>query len=241
MALTDKLTAIADAIRGKTGKTEAMTLEGMATEIAGMETGGGGYSLEELGKAGGIKGDLEIDFPINRTHAFYGLSGIGKVTLKDGFAGSYSTSVASIFEKSSVTEVYADNAGFRLNPSMFKDCKSLKKVVLTCDFGTAVFSGCSALELADITGDIARDQLFNNCSALETVVLRKTSVATILAPTYWAFTFNGTPFDNNPAGTGGTVYVPAALIEEYKVATNWSVLYEAGTVTFAAIEGSEYE
>lgn len=34
-----KLTAIADAIRGKTGKTEAMTLDAMPTEISGIETG----------------------------------------------------------------------------------------------------------------------------------------------------------------------------------------------------------
>lgn len=41
MALTDKLTAIADAIRGKTGGTDALTLDQMATEISGIETGGG--------------------------------------------------------------------------------------------------------------------------------------------------------------------------------------------------------
>lgn len=41
MALTEKLTGIADAIRGKTGKAEEMTLDQMATEIAGIETGGG--------------------------------------------------------------------------------------------------------------------------------------------------------------------------------------------------------
>lgn len=46
MALTNKLTAIADAIRGKTGKTEEMTLDQMATEIAGIVTGGGGTDGE---------------------------------------------------------------------------------------------------------------------------------------------------------------------------------------------------
>jgi hypothetical protein len=42
MALTDKLTAIANAIREKTGGTELLTLDQMPTEIAGIETGGGG-------------------------------------------------------------------------------------------------------------------------------------------------------------------------------------------------------
>lgn len=40
MSLVDMLTAIADAIRGKTGKTEGMTLEQMAVEIEGIKTGG---------------------------------------------------------------------------------------------------------------------------------------------------------------------------------------------------------
>ena len=41
MALTNKLTAIADAIRSKTGKTDTMTLEQMATEISNISVGGG--------------------------------------------------------------------------------------------------------------------------------------------------------------------------------------------------------
>ena len=39
MALIDKLTAIADAIRSKTGSTNAMTLDEMATEILNITTG----------------------------------------------------------------------------------------------------------------------------------------------------------------------------------------------------------
>ncbi len=48
MALTDKLTAIADAIRGKTGKSDSMTLDQMPTEIAGIQAGGGGSEAVEL-------------------------------------------------------------------------------------------------------------------------------------------------------------------------------------------------
>ena len=42
MALTDKLTAIADAIRAKTGETGKMTLEQMPGKIGGISGGGGG-------------------------------------------------------------------------------------------------------------------------------------------------------------------------------------------------------
>lgn len=46
MALTDKLTAIADAIRAKTGETGGLTLEQMPSAIASIETGGGGGSVD---------------------------------------------------------------------------------------------------------------------------------------------------------------------------------------------------
>lgn len=45
MALTDKLTTIANAIRSKTGKSDALTLDQMATEIESISAGGG--STEE--------------------------------------------------------------------------------------------------------------------------------------------------------------------------------------------------
>lgn len=46
MALTDKLTAIADAIRAKAGTSDAMTLAGMAEAIAAISAGGGGATID---------------------------------------------------------------------------------------------------------------------------------------------------------------------------------------------------
>lgn len=68
MALTDKLTAIADAIRGKTGKTGSLTLAQMATEISGIQTGGGGSMF--VSSAVGIlptvyKGTASSEFTLN--------------------------------------------------------------------------------------------------------------------------------------------------------------------------------
>jgi hypothetical protein len=76
---------------------------------------------------------------------------------------------------------------------------------------------------------------FDHCSSLTTLVLRNDTVVTLANIN----AFQGTPFASD--GTGGTVYVPAALIESYQTATNWSTLYASGTCNFAAIEGSEYE
>lgn len=47
MALTSKLTVIADAIRSKTGKTDPMTLSDMAYEISTIQVGGG-YDISKM-------------------------------------------------------------------------------------------------------------------------------------------------------------------------------------------------
>lgn len=103
--------------------------------------------------------------------------------------------------------------------------------------GGNVFNGCSALQIADI-GFITplNPRTFYNASALCTVILRRTvGVASLSSIAVFA----GTPFAEG--GTGGKVYVPEALVESYKTATNWSVLYGYGTCDFVALEGSEYE
>lgn len=78
---------------------------------------------------------------------------------------------------------------------------------------------------------------FSSCYKLQTLVLRKTgSICTL---------DNVSAFTNTPMrgynSLTGTVYVPSALISTYQTATNWKTLYDNGTLTFAAIEGSLYE
>ena len=51
MALIEKLNAIGDAIREKTGGTDKLTLDGMVEAIAGIQTGGGGGGS---GGSGGV-------------------------------------------------------------------------------------------------------------------------------------------------------------------------------------------
>ena len=94
------------------------------------------------------------------------------------------------------------------------------------------------LEFADIgsTKAIAANA-FANCYALETLVLRRSDAICTLAN---VSAFLNTPMRGYNSLTG-TVYVPSALISTYQTATNWSTLYNDGTVTFAAIEGSDYE
>ena len=109
---------------------------------------------------------------------------------------------------------------------------------LSATFGSSTAANaCQLLEFVDLgnTNNIG-STAFTNCSALKTLVLRRTDA--ICSLTY-SNAFNYTPFASD--GTGGTVYVPSALISTYQTATNWKTLYNAGTITFTAIEGSAYD
>jgi hypothetical protein len=100
----------------------------------------------------------------------------------------------------------------------------------------SVFQNCTALKKLDFPKvNYFVSYCLQGCTALTALILRNNAVATLANINAFA----NTPFASN--GTGGTVYVPAALIESYQTATNWSTLHAAGTCSFAAIEGSEYE
>ena len=76
MAITDKLKAIADSIRSKTGKTEEMTLDQMPGEIEGISSGGGydeGYAEgREAGYADGEQAEHDRfwDAVLNPPHNY---------------------------------------------------------------------------------------------------------------------------------------------------------------------------
>lgn len=122
----------------------------------------------------------------------------------------------------------------------FSGCKNmpLEKIPnISGQIDEYAFQGCTSITSLDCSNTyrIAANA-FNGCTGLETLVLRRTSVCTLV---------NVSAFTNTPMrGYGnktGTVYVPSSLIASYKTASNWKTLYNAGTVAFVAIEGSEYE
>lgn len=51
--------------------------------------------------------------------------------------------------------------------------------------------------------------------------------------------FSNTPFASG--GSGGTLYVPSALISSYQSATNWSTILGYANNSIAALEGSEFK
>lgn len=81
---------------------------------------------------------------------------------------------------------------------------------------TCAFQNCSALTVLDFPAVTSiGNQTFSGCSTLATLVLRNASAVCTLAGT--------NSFANTPIASGtGYIYVPAALVDSYKAATNWS-------------------
>lgn len=103
---------------------------------------------------------------------------------------------------------------------------------------TTASDACQKLHTVDVgqTRAIAANA-FANCYQLQTLVLRRSGSICTLSN---VSAFLNTPMRGYNSQTG-TIYVPQALIETYKTASNWSTIYNAGYLTFAAIEGSPYE
>lgn len=128
-----------------------------------------------------------------------------------------------------------------IGDSAFYSCTNLALTELpsgVTGIGADVFYSCKGLQQLDAQNvDTIGSRAFSSCSNLTKLVLRKSGTACTLKNVN---AFNTTPM-RGTGGKSGTVYVPSALISTYQTATNWSTLYSAGYLTFAAIEGSEYE
>ena len=210
MALSDKLTAIADAIRGKTGKTDGLTLDQMATEIAGIQAGGSG-SADELTL---LLGDQLTSYTNNtitalREEAFSCAQNLVELHLPSVTSiGPYAFSRTGAKELVFPNIVSVGANAFRETRCEKVDLPAARSIGLAC---------------------------FVDSTALKVLILRSDTLCAL---------GNSNAFLRTPmasGGSGGTIYVPAALIESYTNATNWSTIFAGGAVTFAAVEGSEYE
>lgn len=261
MALIEKLTAIADAIRSKTGKTNGLTLDAMPGEIEGIETGGGGdtsiedglitrtltsYSNDRITTVGDrafqdITAMAEISLP-NATqiskYAFHGCTNLKEVSIPNvTTVGNYAfgscgfSKICFPFldkpgehafaysELESVTNEDLPSLTALGGNYVFRECKKLKYFQHNAKRGyeQRTFFNSTALEKVDIHATNIAYHDFSGCSALATLILRRTD-----AICTWS-SANG--LDNTPIKNGtGYVYVPSALLEEYKLATNWSSL-----------------
>lgn len=232
-ALDVALTDIADAIRGKTGGTDPLTLDGMVEAIAGIQAGGGNTDNVMDSFLDGTLEHLISNATFIYDESFYGYAPIKNIEFPKltncGKSAFYGCSNLESADMPLLVET---------RQNLFRSCGKLVSVNVP-NLRIAhfyCFSGIAA-EILDFPKlESIASSLFDNSTKLKTLILRKTSGVCTIG--------NIDAFANTPfavGGSGGTVYVPQSLIESYKAATNWVIMYEAGTCNFVAIEGSEYE
>ena len=111
-----------------------------------------------------------------------------------------------------------DNVDF-LSQFCFSNCYSLRSITLPSTI-TAIkmscFGSCRALREIDIPSAVTtiESSAFNDCFSLVKFIIRNTNSVV---------TASGDPFAGSAIASGtGYIYVPDALVEDYKAATNWS-------------------
>lgn len=176
--------------------------------------------------------DIEVVYFPNvttiRRQAFSGCTNL-RVAILPKVKGFYTAHAFA--QCTSLERVIAPNATM-FSDGTFEECEALTTVdtAMVTDISTAAFSGCknlSKLHFPKLSRFSATTILFSNCVSLETLILAKEDAIVQIRRNAEEF------FINTPIASGtGYIYVPAALIEDYKVATNWST-YAA---QFRAIE-----
>lgn len=197
----EKLTAIADAIRAKTGGTENLTLDQMPTEIAGIETEteipdgyiipsgsmditeNGEYDVTEKASAVVAVPETEItlqnkEITENGTYtADTGYDGLGQVTVNVASSGGGDADADELMESiltRSFTEINLDATN--VGDHAFGGCKSLRSINLpnATRIGSYSFYNCSAL--TDVTlpnVEYLGSYAFSLCSGLQSINLPK--------------------------------------------------------------------
>ncbi len=115
-----------------------------------------------------------------------------------------------------------------IGSNSFGDCVKLTEVKapLVTSISANVFYNCKVLKTADFSSVTRIDNyVFYQCYSLTALILRSETMCTLANTLAFngCYHFQGTAnVIYNPDGLkDGYIYVPRALIEDYKVATNW--------------------
>ena len=217
-----------------------------ATDTDGNEVVyGGGYSIEDIALRREPSGDIVIPSTLTNiyAYAFDGCKGITSVTFEGmTYLSNYAFGGCSnlrVLNTPYITRLYRDY--FNTSYYAFQGCTSLEKVCFP-SYGNYVvesytFQSCTSLAVADFANCSGIRQSFHGCSALRTLILRRTGSITPL--TQAANTNSVGGIYTNPLES--SIFVPQDLISSYQSASNWSTLYNLNNDIFKPIEGSQYE
>ena len=206
------LTGIADAIRGKTGGTDPVAVSDMAAQIEGIQAGGGGDDVLNALIDRSITEISSSSVTSIGSGAFYWCSALTTVDFPVATSiGEYA------FRSCSALTTVDFPVATSIGGYAFSSCSALTTAdfPVATDIGKAAFQSCSALTTVDFSvATSIGDYAFRSCIELKSLLLRGNNVCTLQ---------NANAFNSTPIASGtGFIYVPSALIEQYKVATNWS-------------------
>lgn len=154
MALTDKLTAIADAIRSKTGTIDLITLDDMPSIIEGIETGGSGatepYVEETYDEDGNLIAAKLVGHEAVREKAFYGCTNLASVEFPESLT---SIKDYAFYNCSSLTSINLPESLTTIGSYAFRGCTNLTSLTFKCaptSIYSTVFSGCTNLTTINV-------------------------------------------------------------------------------------------
>lgn len=177
----------------------------------------------------GCKALVSIDCPkleIIEGNAFNECSNLESVS----FPMCNELNSTNVFYKcSKLVTVYLPNID-EIQGNTFANCNALKNVTVTnaTYVGSRAFSYCYSLVTIDLPKCryFGSNANFTQARSLRTVILRSEEVAVLGGADIFSgcYHFEGkTDSTYNPEGLkDGYIYVPRALVEDYKAATNWS-------------------
>lgn len=234
--LTDFLKDLANAIREKKGSSSLINPQDFSEEILSIQTGGG----DDGDMTALIEGTLShLSSPATtiRQYAFRGSTALKSVDLPnvvkiEGNAFYGCGLVSAEFPKCTSIDAYAIASNTQLvsvslpilvtvQSNGMRDNSVLAEVKLPkcTTLGSSALRNCKALEKIDLpSASSIASYAFGGCSSLTTLILRSESVCALGAVS---------ALDSTPIASGsGYIYVPSALVSEYKAAPNW-IDYEA--------------
>ena len=235
-----KLDALAKSIAEKAGASLPLTVDGMKTAVDGIEPGGGGEDYLEMRMRNTLRTYTSANANTLPDYIFSGCSQLKSVSFTDAtlfdigeYAFFYSGLMEANFPNATLVKVRknafntanlqaVDMPIYEIGDSAFKG-NSQMSYFRTAYAGTSLlpvgmeaFSGCTSLKVVDFaTAPAISYSAFLYCSGITDFIIRDTvRIATIQSST-----FGGSSVKSGTA----KIWVPDALVEDYKAATNWSV------------------
>lgn len=180
-------------------------------KLAGGGGGGGDHADEDAIVSGTITDYTNDRVTSIRDYAFYSYYSLTSADLP----AATSIGESAFYDCTRLTSANL-SAATSIGNNAFQDCFSLISANLSAatSIGEAAFynSGLTSADLSAATS--IGYSAFGSCSKLTSLILRASTQVCTLSTN----AFNRTPI---ASGTG-YIYVPAALVDSYKTATNWT-------------------